>query len=128
MQDDKRGVAQRIRETATQDRRAVTLELARQQPDEVLPELIRMTERGRRSLLRWYSRDDQVTGIRALGETGREAALDYLESVVKGHEVNLKPLDMKMHTEIRESIARLRVATAGRPRVEDVVWDHVGWE
>ena len=70
---------QKLRTCKPEERLAAALELARTEKSEAVEELIRMAEGRRRGFLRWYSKDDQITGIRALGETKSGYALWYLD-------------------------------------------------
>ena len=73
--------AKKLRTCPKKDRRAVALQLARDNPYGIIEELIRMAERENRRWLRRYTLEDQLSAFEALGETGKQSAYDYIKEV-----------------------------------------------
>jgi hypothetical protein len=67
-----------VRTASAERRKSLAVELAQTRTSEGTAELRRMVERRYKGMLTWYSADDQLTGIEALGETARPDALEYL--------------------------------------------------
>jgi len=90
-------LVQRLRTCSAEERRAVAIELAKTGTDEAVTELARMVEadvmnytpRTHRTIWQrrpiFYSYEDQLIGVTALGETRSQKALYYLESIYQPH-------------------------------------------
>lgn len=89
-----------LRACLPEDREKLAVQLARSGSEDAVPELIRMVEGKRRRVLAHYEFEDQLIGIRALGETGKQEALDYIEWLTK--ETRGLPIDLSSRTAHRE--------------------------
>ncbi len=71
-------LVKKLRTCSKEERRNIAIQISRTSTDEAIGELIRMVEGRHRRGLKWYTLDDQLIGIEALGETGRQDVLDLL--------------------------------------------------
>lgn len=74
-------MCKRLRTCPQAEREGVALQSARSGGEDAVAELIRMVEAKRRSLFSRYDYADQLTGVKALGETRSREALQYLEGL-----------------------------------------------
>ena len=93
-------LVRQLRICSPADREKTAIHLARCGSDEAVGELIRMVEGKRKHGLRHYDYEDQLIAMRALGESGRKEALEYLERLYTP--VKSTPLDISTRTAHRE--------------------------
>ncbi len=74
-------LCKRLRTCAQSEREGVAIQSARSGGQDAVAELIRMVEAKKRSLFSRYDYEDQLTGVKALGETRSREALNYLQGL-----------------------------------------------
>lgn len=88
--DSAQDLVQRLRTCFAEERKAAAIELAKTETNEAVAELIRMAEGRRRYWLSWYTLDDQLIGVEALGESRSKNALEYLHILSQSKSVEAR--------------------------------------
>jgi hypothetical protein len=90
-----REIIKKLRSCPPEEREQTAMALARTTGEEAVEELIRMAEGRRRGLFSRYELADQLIGLKALGETGRTEALQYLQELYSPVEGRTEPIHRK---------------------------------